>query len=151
MTSRRKGLAAAVCLGVLVVGAAAYGLRAKGAPGRGDIDTSAFVAYPGSTMVKDTFRKADHGRYIDTGSFSNPTELIRRYKLSEPVPRAEFERWRTGTYPLPGWKLAVVVDANETAYERTIGKRHHVLDVSIIAGGLEKPLVPEYMIVYSVS
>ena len=152
MLMRRKGLVVALCLTALVVGGAAYALlNREGAPGRGDIDISAFVAYPGSTMTKDLFQKADHGRYIDTGSFSNPTQLIRRYKLAEPVPRSEFERWRSATYPQPGWQLTATVDASTTVYKRTVGKVHHYLKLSVIAGGPEKPLVPEYEILYSVS
>jgi hypothetical protein len=151
MMSRRRALVVSLCLGTLVVGAVVYGfIRSPGEPGRADIDTSAFVAYPGSTMIKDSFQNAQHGRYIDTGSFSNQTQLIRRYRLSEPVPRTEFERWRNATYPIPGWQIAGSVDRNGTAYERDIGKRHHVLNVLVIAE-LEKPLVPEYEIGYSVS
>lgn len=151
MIVRRRGLVVALCLVALVASGAAYVvLNREDPPGRDDIDTTAFVAYPGSAMTKDVFQKAERGRYIDTGSFSNPTQLIRRYRLGEPVPRAEFERWRSATYPLPGWQLAATVDANETLYERTVGSHHHVLRVSIIAGGLDRPLVPEYEITYAV-
>ncbi len=151
MMVRRRGLVALCLAALVVVGAGYLLLTRENAPGRDDIDTTAFVAYPGSTMTKDYFRKAERGRYIDTGGFSNPTQLIRRYKLADPVPRAEFERWRSATYPLPGWQLAATVDANETLYERSVGSRRHVLRVSIIAGGLEKPLVPEYEITYAVT
>jgi len=148
--SRRRVLLVLSCLGALGAALAIYGFTREEAPGRGDIDTSAFVAYPGSTLTKDFFQKADSGRYIDTGGFSNPTRLIRRYELSQPVPRAEFERWRDATYPPPGWQLTGRPDSNQTLYGRTVGKRQHVLDVSIVAGGPDKPLVPQYEVTYSV-
>src|SRR5438034_6574376 len=107
--SRRRVLLVVISLVALCGAYAAYRVTRDDAPGRHDIDTTAFVEYPRSTMIKDFFQKADRGRYIDTGSFSNPTQLIRRYRLRTPVPRAEFDRWRNSTYPRPGRKVQAVV------------------------------------------
>ena len=147
---RRKVVVAVACLAVVGAGLSLYVVTRPDPPGRGDIDTSAFVAYPGSTLIKDTFQKADRGRYLDTGSYSNPTQLIRRYRLSSPVPRAEFYAWRDGIYRQAGWTLKSEVDANRRLYIRTVGSRHHDLEFTLITGGLDKPLVPEYEITYSV-
>ena len=120
------------------------------AAGRSEIDESAFVAFLGSIVVKDTFRKVDRGRYIDTGSYSNSAQLIRRYRLATPVLRADFSQWRDATYPQPGWDLKSEIDAHHRLYGRTVGSRPHRLAFTIISGRVDKPLVPEYEITYSV-
>jgi hypothetical protein len=148
--SRLRSVAVLAATMAVVVGFMAGRATRDTSPSRRNIDTSAFVAFPGSTTVKDFFERADAGRYIDTGSYSHPTWLIRRYRLASPVPRTEFDRWRDATWPQPGWQVGAHVDANLTRYARTVGRRHHFLDVYTV-GGPGSATVSEYGITYAVT
>jgi hypothetical protein len=70
---------------------------------RSAYDNSVFIVPPGSVLVYEELTKADSGRYIDTGSFSEPAELQRSYRLSRDWPIDELYRWMLDNNPPIGW------------------------------------------------
>ncbi len=144
-----------IVVSVLLLGlVAAYtmlrGHEGGALPSRGDIEASVFVQYPDSSVVKDVFQEADSGRYLDTGSFRNPMQLIRRYRFMSKVPRSTFQDWLSKNYPTTGWVVVDRLDLNHTTLGKTTNSREHRLEIVTIAE-LEDPSVSEYEMTYSIS
>jgi hypothetical protein len=135
-----------VVVTVAIVSKMGHGSRIS----RTAFDQSVFVACPRAVTIRDVFRTAESGRYIDTGSISNPTELIRRYRLKEPVATAAFTEWIAWKYPPIGWPTSRRFDDARTSYGRTVGKRAHRLDITVFreASG---SAVQQYELIYAIS
>lgn len=101
-------------------------------PTQKDVQSPAYLAYPGAKVTSRSWEREKHGRYIDSGRFDSQARLSFSYQLPGPTDSSQLRAWYETQLTTAGWKDCWPPSANrslEIAYCNNYGNRLHDLSI----------------------
>ena len=133
-----------VAVGVVVTATLAGGCAGDAGPSRDDVLATAELTYPGAKETVRTWSPEDHDVGVDGQDLSSVGMLTRRFRMGEPVSRADLVAWYGERLEAAGW-TARSPTVNAVFFVRRVGDRRHSYHVE--AG---TPLVDEFTVNYRI-